>query len=381
MEQIVDITSRLLTSTLGVALDAAPWLLFGLLFAGVIRAWLPERAVAKWLGDGRASVVRAAVIGTPLPLCSCGVVPAAMGLRRAGASKPATVSFLVATPENGADSIALSWALLGPVMAVARVVSALACAIGAGLLALTFDRGAHPAREPKSDDAGSCCSAATPCCSEGSTEKRPQARARGLSPSCCSSTAPAEPSATERLGEGLHFALTSLLDDLAKWLVIGLVVSGAVIAFVPDGALASWGSGPLAMVLMALVGVPMYVCATAATPVAASLILAGVSPGAALVFLLAGPATNLGTVGIVRRELGTGALVAYLAGVVALAIGCGLGLEWVLSTAGWSVIPTAGAGGGHVFPASVSAGALCVLIVFGFGPLRRLAFRVAGMPG
>ena len=274
MMNIADILNRLAVSTFEVSMEAAPWLLFGLLFAGVIRAWLPEKAVARWLGDGKAGVVRAALIGTPLPLCSCGVVPAAMGLRRAGASKPATVSFLVATPENGADSIALSYALLGPVMAIARVVSALVCAIGAGMLAVFFDRNvpANTVREPGGSPA-SCCSAhkepvpMTSCCADTPADTAPQACARG--------SGEAGPNAVDRLGEGVHYALTKLLDDLAPWLIVGLVVSGAILAFVPTGALAEWGSGPLAMVVMAIIGVPMYICATAATPVAAGLLLAG----------------------------------------------------------------------------------------------------------
>lgn len=389
MGEVLDILNRLVSSVLSVAMEAAPWLLFGLLFAGVIRAMLPEKAVAKWLGSGKMGVLRAAVIGTPLPLCSCGVVPAAFGLRRAGASKPATVSFLVSTPENGADSIALSYALLGPVMAVARVVAALVCAIGAGMLALYFDTRdlAGPGREPGGESEHACCctnKAETPsCCSTGDVSLTMAEE------SCCSNAsddhprAPARasggapPGVVDRLGEGVHYAMSKLLDDLAPWLVIGLVVSGALLAFVPPGALAEWGSGPLAMVVMAVVGVPMYVCATAATPVAAGLIAAGVSPGAALVLLLAGPATNLGTVGIVRKELGTGALVAYLVGVVGLAILSGLGLEALLDATGWSVDVSGEGGHTMLIPGQVSAGALAVLLAFGIRPLRRALLRFA----
>ncbi len=359
MDTLLDVINRLGVSTYHIALEAAPWLLFGLLFAGVIRAWLPEKAVARWLGDSKWSVLRAAVIGTPLPLCSCGVVPAAMGLRRAGASKPATVSFLVATPENGADSIALSYALLGPVMAVARVVAAFICAIGAGLITLVADR-----RTSVTPESVELPVAESACCSS--------------KPTCCG-TAPAPPGAIDRLGEGLHYALSKLLDDLVLWLVVGLVVSGAIMAFVPKDALAQWGSGPLAMIVMAIVGVPMYVCATAATPVAAGLIAAGVGPGAALVFLLAGPATNLGTVGIVRKELGTGALIAYLVGVVGLSVACGLGLEALLRATGWVVSIDSELGAhGMLIPGPIAFGCLLVLVVFAIRPLRRTLIRFAG---
>ncbi|GAB4546409.1 MAG: SO_0444 family Cu/Zn efflux transporter [Phycisphaerales bacterium] len=369
MDRALEMINALASSTFHVALEAAPWLLFGLLFAGVIRAWLPERAVARWLGDGKGGVVRAAVIGTPLPLCSCGVVPAAIGLRRAGASNASTVSFLVSTPENGADSVALSWAMLGPVMAVARVVSALVCAIGAGLLTLAFTSDKNPGREPggASEGSASCCSAKPSCC-----DTDPRAPARGLP------EASAPPGALDRLGEGLHYALSKLLDDLTPWLVVGIVVSGAIMAFVPSNALAEWGSGPLAMLIFAVVGVPMYVCATAATPVAAGLIGAGVSPGVALVFLLAGPATNLGTVGLVRKEMGTGALVAYLAGVIPLSILCGLALDALIDGFGWQYDPgLLGNSAGMMVPAPIAFGALLVLAVFACRPLRRMLLRFA----
>ena len=369
----------LLDATFALALKTAPWLLFGLIFAGVIRALLPEKTVVRWLGHGRSAVVRAALVGAPLPLCSCGVVPAAIGLRRAGASDASTVSFLVSTPENGVDSIALSWALLGPVMAVARVISSLICAIGAGLLTARLAKTAAKtptlevpataavgltigASDPAPDN-GSCC-----CVSE---------------PSCCSSDAPdtESPGVVDRLGEGIHYALSKLLSDLAPWLFIGLVVSGAILAYVPDDALAQWGSGPLAMVLFALVGVPMYVCATAATPVAAGLIAVGVGPGTALVFLLAGPATNLGTVGLVRKEMGTSAVVAYLSGVVPLAIVCGLAFDALLTATPWTVTPNTDASAqvGHLaIPTPIAFGCLLVLVVFAIAPIRRSLVRLGG---
>ncbi|MEM1423744.1 MAG: SO_0444 family Cu/Zn efflux transporter [Planctomycetota bacterium] len=371
MDRVIELINPLASSTFDLALKTAPWLLFGLVFAGVIRAWLPERALVRWLGGGKASVVRAALIGAPLPLCSCGVVPAAIGLRRAGASDGSTVAFLVSTPENGADSVALSWALLGPVMAVARVVSALVCAIGAGLLTMAF---AKPATLAPAGPVGLTVGA--------SDESEHSSCGCSAEPSCCSDEAATNhaPGAMDRLGEGVHYAMSKLLGDLAPWLVFGLVVSGAILAYVPSDALASWGSGPLAMVVFAVVGVPMYVCAAAATPVAAGLIAVGVGPGAALVFLLAGPATNLGTVGLVRKEMGAGALVAYLAGVVPLSIACGLTLDAVLFATGWTVTPDAGGGsaGAHIgVPAPIAFGCLLVLVVFAIGPVRRRLVRFA----
>ena len=376
MDRATQIVTDIAGATWDVLVVAAPWLLAGLILAGMIRAWLPDRLVARWLGGrGIGSVIRAAIIGTPLPLCSCGVVPAAIGLRRQGASKPATVSFLVSTPENGADSIALTYALMGPVMAIARPVAALVASISAGALTLLFatpDDEGDPAPVPETngaDVAHACCHHAP--APEPEPEPEPHA--------CCHSgeaSAGAPPRGpVGRLIDGVRYAFTTLLDDLAPWLAFGLVLAGAFSALAPPDAMASWGQGPLAMLIMAVVGVPIYVCATSYTPVGASLILAGVSPGAVLVLLLAGPATNLGTIGIVKRELGGRALLAYLFGVVVVSIGAGLALDAIVGATGISVRE-------HVehthdlFPAWISIGAAVVLAFFAIRPLRRLVARL-----
>lgn len=296
----------LLQNTLTLFLDAAPWLLLGLIAAGLIKAWVPEAAMSRWLGGrGLWPVTKAALIGAPLPLCSCGVLPAALGLRRAGASQGATVSFLIATPETGVDSIALSYVLLGPFMAVIRPVMAVLNAILAGCLA---------ALVPETKVARSveirATATAKPCCCEDACGTKADPR-------------PA-PGLWQRARAGLRYAMTDVLDDIAWWLAVGLLLAGVVITLVPPTALAQWGSGLPAMLVMVLVGVPMYICATASTPVAAALLLAGVSPGTVLVFLLAGPATNIATLGVVHRELGRGVFYAYLGGIAVGSIMLGL---------------------------------------------------------
>lgn len=340
-----------------VTLEAAPWLLLGMVVAGLIRGWLPMRILGRWLGGkGPAPVTLAAVVGTPLPLCSCSVVPAALSLRRGGASKGATTSFLVSTPENGADSIALSYALLGPVMTVARVIAAIVSAIAAGILVSVTDRidtptgatstGSQPSAnqsgccdmpkiasccdaEPAA--AGSCCDAparATSCCESTSAD--------AAAASCCESgqvSGQAEPTTfVGRTIAGLRFAFGKLFSDIAGWMALGVVLAALIMTIFPAGDLAALGSSPWAMLVMLVVGVPMYICATASTPVAASLLIAGVSPGAVLVFLLAGPATNIGTVAIIRKELGSRATAMYLLAVSAGAIGFGLLLNSLTST-------------------------------------------------
>ncbi|RRJ82733.1 SO_0444 family Cu/Zn efflux transporter [Aestuariirhabdus litorea] len=281
--------------------DAALWLLLGLLFAGALKVWMPAHWLQRHLArEGGRSVVKAALLGAPLPLCSCGVVPAAMGIRRAGASRGATVSFLISTPETGVDSIAVTYALLGPLMAVVRPIAALASAITAGLLAGPEEPSSAPV-------------ASSSCCSKGD----------------CQGPATDAPLG-RRLLQGLHFGFVEIAEEIAGWMLAGLVFAAAVVTWVPPDTMSQWGSGLPAMALMILISIPMYVCATASTPIAAGLMVAGISPGTVLVFMLAGPATNISTIALVRRELGGRALAAYLGGVIGTAVLCGLGLDALL---------------------------------------------------
>ena len=298
----MNIAQAFAVNTWQILLEASPWLLVGLVVSGFIKAAFPTHLMARWLGGhGVGPVFRAAFIGTPLPLCSCSVLPAAITLRRAGASKGATASFLVATPENGVDSIALSYALLGPFMTIVRPLAAILSAIFAGLLTDFVE--SPNATSPKSDF-------------------EPQCRDSNCHAEISSSNT-AKPFA-QRLLTGLNYAVTDLLADIAFWLLIGILLAAAVNTVVPPRAVAEWGSGLPAMTAMLLVGIPMYICASASTPVAAAMLIAGVSPGTVLVFLLAGPATNVAAIGIVRRELGTRSALAYLLAIAPGSIALGL---------------------------------------------------------
>lgn len=333
-----------LTNLLHLTLEAAPWLLIGLLAAGLIKAWVPEALMSRWLGGrGPWPVAKAALVGAPLPLCSCGVVPAALGLRRAGASKGATAAFLVATPETGVDSVALSYALLGPFLALVRPGAAVLSAVFTGLLVGLGERLAPTA--PTAAPAGGCCSGG----------------------GCGAAQAPGP---WARAGAGLRYALTDVLDDIAPWLGLGLGLAAAVQTLVSPEALAQYGSGLPAMLLMLAVGVPMYICATASTPLAAALLLAGVSPGTVLVFLLAGPATNLGTVAILRRELGTRATLAYLAGIALSAVALGLATDALTASLGIDVNAQLGAAEA-LLPPALQWLCAALLLAFALRPLRR----------
>lgn len=414
MQTLLDI----LIETWEMALSAAPWLVVGLIVAALIKVYVPSDWLTSFL-KGRGGVVKAAFIGAPLPLCSCGVIPAALALRRQGASKSSTMSFLVATPETGVDSVAVSYALLGPFLAVVRPISAIFSAIVTGLIGAAIPEpettaqpasqapassggccgGSKPAPEPETG----CCSSSKPkaSCSETETPKeaKPASSCCSSSPepapaaSCCSSKSEPEPApassccsskaepassccssgSTKKpsLFAALFDAASEILGDTLKWLLIGLFMAGAISAFIEPGKFAELGSSIWVMLLMVVVGVPMYICAVASTPLAASLLIAGLSPGAVLVFMLAGPATNIATLGVVRKEMGTRYMVAYLVGVGVTAITCGLLTDMI---AGYFTINAAAqAHGAHeheMVPYWLAVASLALLAVLAIKPLR-----------
>lgn len=272
-----------------VLLEAAPYVLFGFFVAGLLKALVPEDVVARHLGkSSTGSVLKASLFGVPLPLCSCGVIPAAIGLRKQGASKGASAAFMVSVPETGVDSIAITWALLGPLMTLVRPLAALLSATLTGILINLLPPDAEPVAVEKP-----ACGCSSSCCGEAQT--------------------PAKPPLRTRLADGLRYAFGDLLGDIGKWLLLGIVIAGVIAALVPDDFVTRYlGSETGSLLIMLLVGIPMYICASASTPIAAALILKGLSPGAALVFLLAGPATNAATLAVVTRFFGRAATAVYL---------------------------------------------------------------------
>lgn len=317
---------------------SAPWLLLGLVIAGIINVYLPEQFLVKHLGkEGLLTTIKAAFIGAPLPLCSCGVIPAALGLRRAGASKGATTAFLVSTPETGVDSISVSYVLLGPFMAIIRPIAAITSAIVAGLLVGSEKDTAKPRAENIEQTENPA--AKKSCCSKKEAESK-KAEKSGC---CGTKTKPlAAPNHSQKLQQALSFSGTKLLSDTAKWLMLGLFFAALVQTYVPSDFFSQWGQGILAMLVVILISIPMYVCATASTPIAAGLLLSGVSPGAVLVFMLAGPATNIATIGVVASELGKRALFAYLFSVIGVALAFGFLTDYLVSEYGFTVAPMLG---------------------------------------
>ncbi len=328
-------------NTLAIFTDASLWLLIGLLVAGLIKSWIPVGLLNHWLGgSGLWPVTKAALIGAPLPLCSCGVLPAAVGLRRGGASKESTLSFLIATPETGVDSIAISYALLGPFIALFRPFAAIFSAIFTGMVALILLKPEQPASPPF----------------------RPNGPFGNIQIHSANPTPKPAPSFYRRTIEGVEYAVTDLLDGIIHWILIGIVLAGVVLTIAPPDLLSTWGSGLPAMVMMILIGIPMYICATASTPIGAALLLAGMSPGTVLVFLLAGPATNIGTLAIVKKELGLRALYAYLIGMVSSSIALGLLLDQIIL---WAEVDIAAqlAESSHLLPHWVEQLAALILVL------------------
>ena len=341
--------------------ESAPFLLVGMLIAGIIHQFVPVRVVERALGKN-SSVLNAALIGAPLPLCSCSVIPVAMGIRRSGASKASTASFLVATPETGVDSIGITYALMGPLMAVARPVAAVFSAVVTGSMIKWFapENSPQQSQAAPAQTASCCASEAQPkplasCCDSSAkpatnnsccdTAAKPvtsasccDSQSASVSASCCaSSTKPAKSSLFAKITAAFTFGYGQLLRDFMLWLMIGLFFAAAVTTLVPADFLAQYGQGVLPMLLVVLVSIPMYVCATASTPIAVGLLLSGITPGAALVFMLTGPATNIATLMVIKKELGGKELVLYLISITVSAVACGLLLDLLFSYFDWQL--------------------------------------------
>lgn len=319
-----------------VLCEAAPFMLFGFLVAGLLKAFVSERLMARHLGGrGPGSVVKAALIGVPLPLCSCGVLPAALGLRRQGAGPGATAAFMIATPESGVDSMAVTWAMIDPLMTVLRPVAAFVTACVAGLAAnLLPERAlAQPASPAAQTISGGGCGCGGACSTASSAAS-----------AAASSVDSFGPGVLTRLRSGVGDAFGEMLADVGGWLLVGILVAGAISLLLPPDFFQDLPGGEFSsMLAMLLVGVPLYVCASSSTPIAASLLLKGLSPGAALVFLLTGPATNATTLTVMARSFGVALTAVYVSAIVACSLVFGLVANSVYTALGFNIHAVLGA--------------------------------------
>lgn len=319
----MELVIQYLSEVWEILLEAAPYVLFGFFVAGLLKGFLPDDFVARHLGSKqKGAVLKASMFGIPLPLCSCGVIPAAAGLRQQGASKGATTSFMISTPETGVDSIAITYALLDPIMTIVRPVAAFISALTAGTLVDMFPAKPTPGKTEF-----------TPLNFAATTLNKKEECTSG----CCSSK-PAGKTSKEKFISGMQFAFGELIADIGKWLLIGVLIAAVVSTFLPVTFFQDYvGDGLLSMILMVVIGVPMYVCATASTPIAAALALKGLSPGGALVFLLAGPATNAATITVVAQTLGKRVAVIYVSSIAVTSVILGLAVNWLYAKLGLSV--------------------------------------------
>ncbi len=311
---VINVLYRIAAEISATFVEMAPYLLLGLTFAGVLHVLFPKESVARHLGgNDLAGVAKASLFGVPLPLCSCGVVPTALSLRRSRASRGATVSFLISTPQTGVDSIIATAGMLGPVFAVFRPFAALFMGLVGGVATNILVKEEEP-------DAAVESGASCPLCNV--TE--PHAHGPG-----------------ERVKKMAQYAYGDFLDDISLQLLLGIALSGLLSYFLPESFFTQHMPNEFAvMLLMVVGGIPLYVCATASIPIAASLMARGLSPGAAFVFLAVGPATNAATVTLIANAMGRKVIAVYLTVIASCSIIAGYGLNAIAaftSNAGFRV--------------------------------------------
>lgn len=275
----------------------SPYILLGFFLAGVMHAFVPNGLYQKYLGTKSfRSVLNAAILGVPIPLCSCGVIPSAMSLRKEGASKGAAVSFLIATPQTGIDSIIATYSLMGLPFALLRPIAALFTALFGGQMVNLTDNDKNETAPSKTK--------------------------------ACSSV---KSSFKDKVIETFRYAYVEMIQDIGRWLIVGLVVAGLITVFVPESFFALFaGNSLLSMLLVLVFAIPMYLCATGSIPIAVALMMKGLSPGTALVLLMAGPAVNAASMLVVGKVLGKKTLIIYILSITLGAILFGLGIDYLL---------------------------------------------------
>ena len=438
LSSVPDLLFGILISSWEVFVEAAPYLIFGFAVAGILNVLVPDKKIVDYLGASAGkirSVIIASLAGLPLPLCSCGVIPAAMSLRKRGANRGATLSFLISTPEVGVDSIAITYALLDPLMAVFRPLAAFVTAVLTGLaenLLIREDPEKSGSKKPENSGkkveilaastlvgvSTACTKCNSPSCS-CSTSEVPEKEinpvlktmpskttdlelkagsGEGVRPLLLSTTTYVPESKTPSCGcshceqeknepfpnkrikrsikdeflQGLKYSFIELPGEISKWMLIGILLAGIISYAVPETLIRDYlGGGLWSMMVMLFVGIPLYICATASTPLAASLVAKGMSPGTAFVFLLAGPATNAVSITMVARYLGKRSAALYVGVISLCALGAGILLNWLYLKLGMSATATIRSAE-ELLPESIKMGfAVLLLPLMLYGIIRR----------
>ena len=273
-----------------LCVETAPYLLLGMFFSGLIYIFIDSKFILKHIGSkSLSSILKSTLMGIPIPLCSCGVIPVASTIRNSGASKGSTVSFLVSTPQTGIDSIFMTYGMMGPVFAIFRPFAAFISGIISGIVVNRFDDESH---------------------NHVSENYSKQEKVNLI----------------ERLKIGFNYGFIVLPSDILVPLLQGLSIAALISIVIPPDFIASYFSDSkyLVFILMLFISLPIYVCATASVPIAVALMAKGVSAGAVFVFLMAGPATNASSIAVVKKILGKKVMFLYLFLVATISIFFGI---------------------------------------------------------
>jgi len=295
----------LLRESIDLLNKMSAYLLFGFVFAGILHVFIDTKTIARHLGYNKlSSVVKASLFGVPLPLCSCGVIPATIQLKKDGASRGAILSFLISTPTTGIDSIFATYALLGPIFTVYRVVASFLSGIFAGVLANIFFRKEPPVVVRSEREV----------CKDCGQDHNPLMALPFRS----------------KVKSVFTYSFGTLLGESGLWILLGIFIGGAVSYFIPSEFVENYlGSAWISMFIMLLVGIPMYICSSGSVPIVAAFIIKGMNPAAAFVFLLAGPATNSVALTVIAKELGKKTTIIFLGAVIFCALFFGLILNFL----------------------------------------------------
>ncbi|MEM4260937.1 MAG: SO_0444 family Cu/Zn efflux transporter [Candidatus Woesearchaeota archaeon] len=335
--------------------EMAPYILLGLIFVAILNLFFNKDMIAKQIGKNSiGSIIKASLFGIPLPLCSCGVVPSTIYLAKNGASKGSVISFLISTPQTGIDSIIATYGILGPIFAIFRPISAFIMGILGGTAVKTFDK-------ESLKQSGMQFTNNEPNNNSINTEEDRNFKNKIISTS--------------------RYAFIEFIDDISVQFLIGLIIAGFISYLIPEGFFSNSliSSGILAMFLMILIGIPMYVCATASIPIALTLMNIGLSPGVAFVFLVVGPATNAASLAILYKTLGKKTIIIYLITISALAIIFGYILDGIFylfgSQKSGQIIPHFHQDGHSIFQIIISVVFLILLLASFYRKLKYKFFK------